>query len=59
MPVSEVGKEGSGLSELSSSPLGSFQSLNSSQGSKKDKMIPYVPPLEEVKVLNLRIPYQK
>ena len=51
MPDKEVGKEGSGLSELSSSPLGSFQSLHSSQGSEKNKMIPYVPPSEEVKVL--------
>ena len=51
MPDREVGKEGLGLSELSSSPLGRFQSLHSSQGSEKDRMIPYVPPLEEVKVL--------
>ena len=47
----EIGKEGSGLSELCSSPLGSFQSLQSSQSSEKDKMIPYVPPLEDVKVV--------
>ena len=47
----EVGKEGSGLSELGSSLLGSFQSLHSSQGSGRDRMIPYVPPSEEVKVL--------
>ena len=51
MPVREVGKKGSGLSELSSSPLGSFQLLHSSQSSEKDKMIPYVPQSEEVKVL--------
>ena len=51
MPEREIGKEGLGLSELSSSPLGSFQSLHSSQGSEKDRMIPYVPPSEEVKVL--------
>ena len=50
-PGREVGKEGSGLSELGSSLLGSFQSLQSSQGSERDKMIPYVPPSEEVKVL--------
>ena len=50
MPVREVGTEGLGLSEHSRSPLGSFQSLNSSQGSEKDKMILYVPPSEEVKV---------
>ena len=50
-PVREVGKEGSEPSELSSSPIGSFQLLCSNQGSKKNKMIPYVPPSEEVKVL--------
>ena len=38
MPDREVGKEGLGLSELSSSPLGSFQSLHSSQGSEKNKI---------------------
>ena len=53
MPDREVGKEGSGLSELGSSPLGSFQSLHCSQGSEKYKMIPYVPPSEKVKVLQL------
>ena len=47
----EIRKEGLGFSELGSSPLGSFQSLHSSQGSERDKMIPYLPPLEEVKVL--------
>ena len=46
-----MGKEGSGLSGLGSSPLGSFQSLQSSQRSESDKIIPYVPPLEEVKKL--------
>ena len=51
MPEKEIGKEESGLSELGSSPLGSFQSLHSSQSSERDKMISYVPPLEEVKVL--------
>ena len=51
MPDREVGKEGSGLSELGSSLLGSFQSLHCSQGSERYKMIPYVPPSEEVKVL--------
>ena len=51
MPDREVGKEGSGLSELGSCPLGSFQSLHSSQGSERDRMIPYVPPPEEVKML--------
>ena len=33
MPIREVGKEGLGLSELSSSPLGSLQLLHSSQSS--------------------------
>ena len=51
MPDRDIGKEGLGLSELSSPPLGSFHLLHSSQGSEKDKMIPYVPPSEEVKVL--------
>ena len=46
IPEKEMGKEGLGLSKLSSSPLGSFQSLHSSQGSEKDRMIPYIPPLE-------------
>ena len=41
-PDNEMGKEGSGLSELGSSPLGSFHSLQSSQSSESDKMIPYV-----------------
>ena len=50
-PVREVGKERSEPSELSSSPVGSFLSLHSSQGSEKNKMIPYVPPSEGVKVL--------
>ena len=50
-PNKEIGKEESGLSELGSSPLGSFQSLQSSQSSEGDKMITYVPPLGEVKVL--------
>ena len=50
-PDREIGKEGSGLSELGSSPLGSFQSIQNSQSSEIDKMIPYVPPLGEVKIL--------
>ena len=37
-PDREIERGESGLSELGSSPLGSFQSLPSSQGSKKDKM---------------------
>ena len=50
-PDIEIGKEGSGLSELGSSPLGSFESLQSSHSSEGDKMISYVHPLGEVKVL--------
>ena len=50
-PDREIERGESGLSELASSPLGSFQSLPSTQGSKKDKMITYVPPLREIKVL--------
>ena len=37
-PDKEIGKEGSGLSELGSSPLGSFQLLQSSQSSEGHKM---------------------
>ena len=51
MPDREIEKEGSGLSEFGSSPLGNFQSIQSSQSSEIDKMIPYVPPLGEVKIL--------
>ena len=51
LPVREVREEGLGLGELSSSPLGSFQSLQSSQSSEKDKMIPDGSPLEKVKIL--------
>ena len=50
-PDRETGKEGSGLSEFGSSPLGSFQSIQSSENSEIDKMIPSVPPLGEVKIL--------
>ena len=50
-PDKEIERGGSGLSELGSSLLGSFQLLPSSQGSEKDKMITYVPPLEEMKIL--------
>ena len=50
-PDREIEKMGSRLSELGSSPLRSFQSLNSSQSSERDKMIPYVAPLKEMKVL--------
>ena len=51
IPEKEMGKEGSDLSKLSRSPLGSFQLLHSSQGIEKDRMIPYIPPSEELKVL--------
>ena len=51
IPDGNVWKGGLGLSELSSTLLGSFQSLHSIQGSEKDKMIPYTPPSEEDKVL--------
>ena len=37
-PDREIEKIGSGFSELDSSPLGSFQSLNSSQSREKDRM---------------------
>ena len=36
-PDREMEREGSGLSELGSSPLGSFQSLLSGQSSERDK----------------------
>ena len=39
------------LSELGSSPIGSFQSLQSNQSSEEDKMIPYVPPAGKIRVL--------
>ena len=51
LPVREVREDRPELGELSSSPLGSFQSLQSSQSSDNDKMILYVSPLEEVKIL--------
>ena len=50
-PDRELERGGSGLSELGSSPLGSFQSLLSSQRSEKDKMITYAPTLRGMKVL--------
>ena len=40
-----------GLIELGSSPLGNFQSTDSSQSSEKDRTIPYVSPLEKLQVL--------
>ena len=49
--IEEIGKEELGLSELGSSLLRSFQLLYSSQGSGRDRMIPYVPSSEELKVL--------
>ena len=51
LPVKEVREDGLGLVESSSSPIGSFQSLHSRQNSEKDKMIPCVSPLEEIRVL--------
>ena len=46
-----------------SSPLGSFQSLHSSQrseeGMKGTKMIPYVPPLKETRVSQFEDTYQR
>ena len=39
IPEKEMRKEGSGLSKLSSTLLGSFQLLHSSQGSENDRMI--------------------
>ena len=45
IPSKETGEKLS-LNELDSSPLGSFQSPDSSQSSEKDRMIPYVSPLE-------------
>ena len=50
-PVSEVGEnETIPMEDPISSPLGSFQSLHSRQSSKREKMIPYVPPSEEIRV---------
>ena len=51
IPEKEIRKEGLDLRKLISSLLGSFQLLHSSQDSEKDRMIPYMPPSEEVKVL--------
>ena len=47
----EKGEKELNLSELGSSPIGSVQLLQSSQSSEGDKMIPYVPPLGEVRIL--------
>ena len=54
--VSEVGEDETiPMEDSISSPLGSFQSLHSSQsseeGMKGTKMIPYVSPLKETRVL--------
>ena len=52
IPVREVrDKELWPMEDPISSLFGSFQSLHSSQSSEKDKMIPYVPQLEEIRVL--------
>ena len=50
-PDGEIERGGSGLSEPGSLPLESFQSLPSSQESEKDKMITYVSPCREMKVV--------
>ena len=50
-PSKEEGEKELSLSELGSSPIGSFQSLQSSQSGEEDKTIPYVPPIGEVRVL--------
>ena len=51
-PVSEVEEnEPVPMEDPISSPLGSFQSLQSSQSSEREKMIPYVPPSEEIRVV--------
>ena len=50
-PSKEKGEEALSLSELGNSPLGSFQLLKSSQSSEGHNIIPYAPPLEEVRVL--------
>ena len=39
------------MSELDSSPLGSFQPLQSSQSSEEDKMVLDIPPVGETRVL--------
>ena len=48
-PAKEKGEEESGLSELGISPLGSSQSIQSSQSSEGNKIILYVAPLKEIK----------
>ena len=50
-PSKEKREEELSLSELGSSPLGSFKSPDSSQSSEKDRMILYISPLEKVRVL--------
>ena len=50
-PSQEKGEKELSLSDLGSSPLGSFQLLQSSQSSEEDKIIPYVPPSGEVRIL--------
>ena len=47
----EKGEEKLSLGKLGSSPVGSFQSLQSSQNSEEDKMIPFVPQVGETRVL--------
>ena len=51
-PVSEIGEnETIPMEDSIRSPLGSFQSLHSSQSSKREKMILYVLPSKEIRVL--------
>ena len=50
--VREIGENGLGpMEDPISSLLGSLQSLHSSQSSEKDKIVSYVPPSEEIRVL--------
>ena len=50
-PSKEKKEKELNLCELGSSPLGSFQSLQSSQSSEEDKMVLDIPPVGETRVL--------
>ena len=50
-PSKEKREKELNLSDLGSSPLGSFQSLQSGQSSEGEKMIPDIPPVGETRVL--------
>ena len=50
-PSKEKREKELSLGELGSSPLGSFQSLQSSQISEEDKMLLDIPPVWETRVL--------